>query len=349
MLSPGDLGMQVKQHADAGRRLPSIGLRKNRDEYLRTADRTALRGFTLVELLVVIAIIGILVALLLPAIQAARSAARRSQCQNNLKQIGLATQNLYGTYKVLPPIAPANGKTAIQVNGPYKGAIGFTPFVWLLPFLEESSLVDLADRNINTIVAPSGKKLHEIPIQTYLCPDEPSPSVSNGLMSSTFGSSYPWAISNYALNYLVFGAPDAATRVERNEGATKFSMIVDGLTNTIFFTERYGTCGRRVDVINNTVYSNLWADSWVYFRASFCLNNVLKDAEKQGFNPCWKFQTTPIYNHDCDTRVAQSPHPGGIHVGFGDGSVTFLSESIDEIVWQRACDRRDGEVLDLGL
>lgn len=364
--------MQVKQRVDANRRISAFAFSFKREVRLRTDDgadqgtypklgispgrATSLSapcpprlgpptGFTLVELLVVIAIIGILVALLLPAIQSARAAARRSQCQNNIKQLGLATHNMYDTYKVLPPIAPANGKTAIQVSGPYKGAIGFTPFVWLLPFIEETSLVDLADRDINTIVGPSGKKMHEIPVQVYLCPNEPSPSVSTGVMTSTFGSSYPWAISNYAVNYLVFGAPNAPTRVERNEGATKFSMVVDGLSSTIFFTERYGTCGRRVDVINNTVYSNLWADSWVYFRPSFCHNNVLKDAEQRGFIPCWKFQTTPVYDFDCDTRVAQSPHVGGIHAGLGDGSVRFVSESIDDIVWQRACDRRDGEVL----
>jgi prepilin-type N-terminal cleavage/methylation domain-containing protein len=302
-------------------------------------------GFTLVELLVVIAIIGILVALLLPAIQAARDAARRTTCQNNLKQIGIATQNLHDTYKVLPPIAPANGKSPIQVKGPYQGAIGFGPFHWLLLFIEENTLLNAANRNAYTVVNSAGTPLYGIPISAYRCPNEPSPSIGSGLAASTFGGSDKWATGNYAVNYLVFGAPDAATKAERNEGATRYKMVVDGLSKTIFYTERYGTCGRRVDVINNTVYSNLWADTWVYYRPSFCLNNVLKDADTKGYTPCWKFQVTPGWDQDCDTRVAQSPHAGGIHIGMGDGAVRFLSGDVDEVVWQRACDRRDGEIV----
>jgi uncharacterized protein DUF1559 len=210
-----------------------------------------------------------------------------------------------------------------------------------------------SNRSIYGVVDPStGRPLYAIPIKTYLCPDEPSPSVTTGMMYSDFGlptsgpeSIYRWAIGNYAVNYLVFGAPNAPTTAERNEGATRFQMITDGLANTVFYTERYGTCGRRFDVLNNQVCSNLWSDTWIYFRPSFCLNNVLKDADKQGFLPCWKFQVTPGFDIDCDTRVAQSPHFGGIHAGFGDGSVRFLSGEIDDVVWQRVCDRRDGEVV----
>ncbi|MEX2307275.1 MAG: DUF1559 domain-containing protein [Pirellulales bacterium] len=304
-------------------------------------------GFTLVELLVVIAIVGVLIALLLPAVQAARESARRSHCVNNLRQIGIATHNLHDTFKVLPPVAPTSGADRIKVKGPYQGAQGFNPFHWLLMFIEEMDVFDKSDRSIYAIIDFAGKRqLYSTTIQTYRCPSEPSPSGSTGFGASTFGGADKWAIGNYAVNYLVFGAPTAPTIEERDEGATRFRMVTDGLANTIFYTERYGTCGRVAEVQTNTVCANLWSDTWIYYRPSFCLNNVTKEALEPGFLPCWKFQVTPAWDQDCDTRVAQSPHPGGIHTCMGDGSVQFLSENIEDLTWERLCDRRDGEVLD---
>lgn len=307
----------------------------------RTIASFRCRAFTLVELLVVIAIIGVLVALLLPAVQAARAAARRTQCMNHLKQLGLATHNLHDANGVLPPLSPKDGRTLIKVSGPYKGAEGFNPFNWLLPFIEQANLFATADRSINKVIDDQGTEVKHVPIPAYMCPSEPSLAQGTGHPETSFGGADKWAVGNYAVNYLVFGNPEALSAVERNEGATRFTMIEDGLSNTIFYTERYATCGRPV----GQKFAALWSDSWDYFRPAFCHNTVTKRANTKGYNPCLMFQVGPGWDTNCDTRVAQSPHAGGIHACLGDGSVRFLSGAIDEEVWARACDPRDGNVL----
>ena len=296
------------------------------------------RAFTLVELLVVIAIIAMLVVLLLPAVQSARAAARRTQCQNNLKQIGLATHSLHDANGVLPPIGSENGNAAIRVDGPYKGAIGFTPFNWLLPYMEETSLLDANDRSIFN--EKTGKPLAFVTIDVYRCPDEPSPSGQTGLGATPRGGADKWATGNYAANYLVFGNPKGSG-TEMLGGTTRFATIEDGLSKTIFYTERYGTCGTGGNPQGGTVACNLWSDSWATWRPTFCTNNFAQDPQP-GFRPCLKFQVTPNWIENCEARRAQSPHHGGIHACMGDGSIRFLNGDMENAVWQSACDRRDG-------
>ncbi len=299
-------------------------------------------GFTLVELLVVIAIIGVLVALLLPAVQSAREAARRIQCKNHLKQVTLAMHNIHDANRVLPPLCAPSSGSALSVTGPYKAAIGYTVFDWLLPYIEQGNLYDLSNRNVNT--SNNGKTLYQNLINVYRCPSE-STTAGKSLGMTTNGRADLWVTSNYAANYFVFGDPNAGTTTERLEGANTFSVMKDGTSNTIVFTERYGTCGTSGDPNAGSTYGNLWSDSNSVWRPVFCINQYTQDPGTAGYTPCLKFQDAPQWMSQCESRRAQSPHAGGIHCGLGDGSVRFVNSGIQDTIWQIACDPRDGTPL----
>lgn len=311
-------------------------------------------GFTLVELLVVIAIIGVLVALLLPAIQAAREAARRSQCTNNMKQLGIALHNIHDTQGVLPPLtAPGEtfGYTSL-ISGPYAKGIGYTFFNWLLPYLEEGNIFRAANSNVNTYVNGLRIKAHVIP--TYLCPSESSspgavPNSDNGRVIVN-GSPEPWTVGNYAVNYQAFGDPSvplvspglAVAKAKRVEATMEFKHLSDGLSQTLAFGERYGTCGETGDAIS--ALANLWSDSNPALRPLMCINrtNQTPDHPAGAPEPCLTFQVQPDWVSNCQSRRAQTPHTT-MTTGFADGSVHSIAADIDEVVWGRLCNSTDGE------
>lgn len=306
------------------------------------SPRQSVRGFTLVELLVVIAIIGVLVALLLPAVQSAREAARRTQCKNHLKQVALAMHNVHDANNVLPPLVAPSSSTALAVAGPYQNAVGYTVFDWLLPYIEQNNLYVASKADVNTVI--DGKRLYQHPVNVYRCPSESTTSgKSMGL--TTNGGANSWATSNYCANYFIFGDPGANSVVERREGSNTLAVMRDGTSNTIVFTERYGTCGTSGDANSSSTYGNLWSDSNSVWRPVFCVNQYSQDPGSAGYAPCLKFQDSPDWIKACESRRAQSPHVGGIHVGLGDGSVRMVNASIDATIWANACDPREGTPL----
>jgi prepilin-type N-terminal cleavage/methylation domain-containing protein len=322
-----------------------------------------LNAFTLVELLVVIAIIGILVALLLPAVQSAREAARRNQCVNNLKQLGIALHRIHDDFSELPPLA-APGEAAEYVtieSGPYSNAIGFTAFNWLLPYLEEGAIFQAAiidttrTRSVNKRVAGLAIKAHVIP--SFLCPSDPS-AIPNAVMNTINarviidGAPEPWTVGNYAANYLAFGNPDVprasplpTAYARRVEATRRFSQLKDGLSQSIVFAERYGTCGETGNQDN--ARANLWSDSNPGFRPLFCTNTSDQvPTHTGGPGPCLVFQVSPDWVGGCEVQRAQTPHQV-MNVGFADGSVHAFSGDIDATAWARLCNSTDGEVVSI--
>lgn len=312
---------------------------------MRWVFRRRRGGFTLVELLVVIAIIGVLVALLLPAVQAAREAARRSQCQNHLKQHGLSLHNFDDSYKQYPSMVAPSSSTALTVQEKFRGAVGFTFFDWLLPYIEQRPLYDGSRMNVNTLIA--GTQVYTKVIKVHLCPSETSSP--KGMGATTNGRADLWSVNNYAGNYFVLGNPDGTTTIDCREGVSRAAKLIDGTSNTVVFTERYGTCGNSGVANAASTYGNLWSDSNSVWRPVFCINASSKEptvlAAGAAYPPCPKFQVTPHWLRNCDSIRPQSPHPAGIGVCMADGSVKFVTGSIDDAVWYGACNPIDGAPL----
>ena len=262
------------------------------------------KGFTLVELLVVIAIIGILIALLLPAVQAAREAARRSQCTNNLKQIGVALHNYHDTFKIFPPSYVNSSGTNLEVRWGWG--------LLILPFMEQQPLSDLIDANKwgggggYAVHDPSATNGLRTPLDCYQCPSDPEwpGNDLNPTFSRGNNSGRRMAASNYVISEGVAG-------YERGSNdAHRMAEIVDGTSNTMFVGER--------DHFKNV--GAVWPG-----RA--------RSTSSVGFRVVWRINlqgyTGTNYYDSCRRYALASEHPGGVNVLLCDGSVHFLSETIE--------------------
>lgn len=278
----------------------------------RYTARNAFNGFTLVELLVVIAIIGILVALLLPAVQSAREAARRTSCSNNLKQIGIAMQMHHNTLKYLPPARIHN-----NIGTNHESALLF-----LLPYLEESNKFVQYNPELGTS-HPDNQGVVETEIPIFLCPSMVYDAPSSGPAASSYGactgSIYPWA------SKLHNGAIAARPIIVR------FKNITDGLTHTFAFGEQDYFAGQSEDGPN-------WAGG--YITDSFA-------ATWGPFNP----QNPPgpdepgLFGRYY--TAFRSDHPGGVQFVMVDGSVQFLHDGIEEETLDGLATRAGEEIITL--
>jgi prepilin-type N-terminal cleavage/methylation domain-containing protein len=289
------------------------------------------RAFTLVELLVVIAIIGILVALLLPAVQAAREAARRAQCKNNLKQIGLALHNYESARGVFPP---GYTSAATTKNGPGTGP-GWGWGAYILPYLEESALFQQIDlkSNIEVDMSPN-KDLRVMNLQVFRCPSD---SVEVPIFDVTGASpSTQVAFGNYvgvAGTYEVSVYPDDGNGVLFRNRSIAIKQITDGLSHTMMVSERASRQSPETTWVGAVVGAVIPPKVSGYENEgppALVLTNTGPSRDQNG---------QPIANPRVPNNTlghvedSNSMHPQGVDIMFCDGSVQTINNDIDPDVW----------------
>lgn len=298
-------------------------------------------GFTLIELLVVIAIIAVLIALLVPAVQAAREAARRTQCRNNLKQLGLAIHNYESTYSRLP----SGGQgTNFSTNPPATTFDQHSMFTAILPFIEQGNSLQQFDPDYAYNAIPANDTAAEQAIPAFICPSDawrPSATDKDGYGCTDYGPIY------YVDFDPLTGLRDKTKRAEGAmvRGGSRFADITDGLSNTVLVGE---DIGRDERMQSNHVYLDpldgakrrfwRWAEPDNAFGISMRINNNL--SPQGGPTSC------PWTDNNCGPfEEIFSQHTGGAHIMLGDGSVRFLSETLDLGIYRSLITRNGGEVM----
>jgi prepilin-type N-terminal cleavage/methylation domain-containing protein len=300
-------------------------------------------AFTLIELLVVIAIIAILIALLVPAVQKVRESAARAQCENNLKQIGLACHNYEGTRKSLPP-----GDSA---------ANSFSSLSVLLPYIEQQGLYKQIDFTVSSTAAT--QTADAVPLQILLCPSDPGgANVPTGFSGNSYAG-------NYGNTILWFQDGTVSNGVFYHKGkGCRFSAITDGLSNTACFSERLmgdwsnGVVTVRTDLINPKGVTPATPDDAL----NACNAADHTDPSLQWFSNFGAYwiqgNQNTLYTHtsppnglgcaypqnSTQTMPASSAHAGygGVNLLLCDGSVRFVSNDISLASW-RAIGTRNAE------
>ena len=287
------------------------------------------RAFTLVELLVVIAIIGMLIALLLPAVQAAREAARRMSCSNNLRQIGIAVHNYHDTFNQVPP-----------------GREPDTMFGWgavILPFVEQGNVQSLLDLEEKMYNEPN-RSVGRTPLSLFLCPTDGQRTVRD---TEFYNPDNGWAMEILPLAPSHYGG--ILSEMITSHGATlgwsgelgcivmekpiSFSAITGGLSNTAMIAE-----ASSYETINPPVYAN---GSWISGT-----NIFRKTTAPINYRPkCAHFNTPePWYCSECSAYQYEmrSFHTSGAYALYADASVHFLSASTAIEILGRLCNRTEG-------
>ncbi|GAA4429826.1 DUF1559 domain-containing protein [Bremerella cremea] len=305
------------------------------------------RGFTLVELLVVIAIIGVLIALLLPAVQQAREAARRMSCTNNLKNLGLGLHNYHDTFGSFPSGYISNRTTPPASSGTCWSNSGdnnaFAPWtVMLLPFLEQSALHDQFNFSQKFTMNPvdgagstANQAAWQIPLSIYQCPSDPRVSEQPNLLC--YMGVMGGGVFNSSSNTYDFQCRASSDPLRGNDtngmlyfhSAVQFRDAIDGTTNVVMVGEsRYQTHnradGKNFGWASSANVNNLWGFPATLASAIAPINS-LTDA-----------------THSTQARCFGSYHPGGCEMMMSDASVQFFVETMDTQMYSQLAIRNDG-------
>lgn len=310
------------------------------------------RGFTLVELLVVIAIIGVMVGLLLPAVQAAREAARRMSCSNNLKQIGLGLHNYHDTHRVFPAGFYMNNGSypAGAVKTPQELANGLAWSTMILPFIEQAPLYDLVQAQTlsfgrhwelaNGAAPANAIAAARTGVSSYNCPSD-----TLGLINSKRG--------NYGTNNYLGNSGNAAA-IDRNgifwvNSRVLMRDILDGTSNTVMVVERTGTRSNPTVPNCATVACNWSAGIWIGARYRGAPVGWHPGTDSTDIDSYGGGNATYLINRSNQTWGSAwgngSTHPGGLQWTLCDASVRFVSESIDMLTYRHLRRRDDGAVV----
>ncbi len=309
------------------------------------------RGFTLIELLVVIAIIAILIALLLPAVQQAREAARRTQCKNHLKQMGLALHNYHDVFNKFPI-----GSLGVSTRLNWR--------VGILPYLDQAPLfnkLNMSESFWSGSLGANNAILQGLVINVYQCPSSALPALPTAAPYTS--NSSPVQIHNYigvmgAIHDPATAALLPAARSTNYGGyfidngmlVANASMnmrdCTDGSSNTMMIAEQSGMVG--TSDIRNGYYGG-WLG--VNFTGPGNSTNTITDLWCHGITAVWYNSNTNSasatgarYIYDANT-IFTSFHEGGVHILLGDGTVRFISENLDIGVLRRLAIRDDGQVV----
>ena len=303
------------------------------------ADRTGSPGFTLVEMLVTISIVGLLIALTLPAVQSARESARRAQCANNLKQIGLALHGYHDAFSSLPPgrintydpryAGPNPPCTAVYIDKSLE--------VFVLPFMEGSTLFNAINQSL-AIVGAENSTIHTVAVPGFSCPSDPlsgTPRRLNVGALTRFGVPDPaWMVfTSYAgsmgsLRSMRFPHLATAAWWRHRSWARamacstisplRLSSVTDGLSNTVFMAEKSTTILGELDIV----------DPRLPAKYGWYITGNWGDTLITALYPPNAHERVSLRAMAAWTNSASSLHPGGVNVLMGDGSVRFVRDSI---------------------